>query len=230
MNIQNLTYKDRFNTEYYGQIFESEESTFETKTWPSDGKFIDMGNGTSWASCDVGANYPYEFGKKYAWGEMEPKDDFSKENYEFNDTVFDKNGNAVKDTIRNIGPYQNLESEKIGVIPSAKDFEQLFGETWCNYNGVNGTLLFGENGNCIFLPASLSWRREFQEESIVDTFWKSDYWTCDFERSVYGYYDTAKHYVVEWNQTNTFDPFLVRSESGNKYRWEGLPIRLINKK
>ena len=46
---------------------------------------VDLGlpSGIKWASCNIGANCPEEYGDYYAWGETETKQTFSKENYKF---------------------------------------------------------------------------------------------------------------------------------------------------
>ena len=39
-------------------------------------EYVDLGlpSGTLWATCNVGASTPEEFGNYFAWGETEPKD------------------------------------------------------------------------------------------------------------------------------------------------------------
>ena len=37
-------------------------------------KVVDLGLSVGWASCNVGATSPEEFGDHYAWGEVEPKE------------------------------------------------------------------------------------------------------------------------------------------------------------
>lgn len=48
-------------------------------------EYIDLGfpSGTLWATCNVGANSPEEFGDHFAWGETEPKEHFSWDNYKW---------------------------------------------------------------------------------------------------------------------------------------------------
>ena len=45
--------------------------------------YADLGlpSGTLWATCNIGANAPEEYGDFFAWGEVEPKDWFVPENY-----------------------------------------------------------------------------------------------------------------------------------------------------
>lgn len=61
-----------FNKVYYfGDI-----KTFVTTSHPQPEK-IDLGVGVKWASCNIGASSPAEFGKYYAWGETKPKSFYS---------------------------------------------------------------------------------------------------------------------------------------------------------
>lgn len=48
-------------------------------------EYVDLGlpSGTLWATYNVGATSPYEKGDYFAWGEVEPREDFSWENYKF---------------------------------------------------------------------------------------------------------------------------------------------------
>ena len=43
--------------------------------------YVDLGLSVKWATCNLGANAPEEFGDYYAWGETRPKETFTDENY-----------------------------------------------------------------------------------------------------------------------------------------------------
>ena len=47
--------------------------------------YVDLGlpSGTLWATCNVGANVPEEYGDLFAWGEVEPKSDYSWNTYKY---------------------------------------------------------------------------------------------------------------------------------------------------
>ena len=47
-------------------------------------EYVDLGLSVQWATCNVGAESPTEYGDYFAWGETETKDAFSYENYTFN--------------------------------------------------------------------------------------------------------------------------------------------------
>ena len=54
-------------------------------TWPDDHEWVDLGlpSGTLWATCNVGADRPGDFGDYFAWGETTPKQSYSWENYKW---------------------------------------------------------------------------------------------------------------------------------------------------
>ena len=46
-------------------------------------EYVDLGlpSGTLWATCNVGADKPEDFGDYFAWGETTPKDAYDEESY-----------------------------------------------------------------------------------------------------------------------------------------------------
>ncbi len=48
-------------------------------------EYVDLGlpSGTKWATCNVGATSPEEYGDYYAWGETEPKTTYSWRTYKY---------------------------------------------------------------------------------------------------------------------------------------------------
>ena len=54
-------------------------------TWPDDHEWVDLDlpSGTLWATCNVGADRPGDFGDYFAWGETTPKQSYSWENYKW---------------------------------------------------------------------------------------------------------------------------------------------------
>ena len=52
-------------------------------------EYVDLGlpSGTLWATCNVGADNPEDFGDYFAWGETEPKDFYDWENYKYGNCV-----------------------------------------------------------------------------------------------------------------------------------------------
>ena len=56
--------------------FVEQTTTFRA---PSSDEAVDLGLSVKWAPYNVGASKPTEYGNYYAWGEIEPKTDYSSE-------------------------------------------------------------------------------------------------------------------------------------------------------
>lgn len=50
---------------------------------PKEYEYVDLGLSVKWATCNIGANSPEEYGDYFAWGETETKTSYGKENYKF---------------------------------------------------------------------------------------------------------------------------------------------------
>ena len=59
---------------------------FQQGTLLGNYEFVDLGLSAKWASCNIGAEKPYEFGDYYAWGETETKETYTFDNYQFQHT------------------------------------------------------------------------------------------------------------------------------------------------
>ena len=48
-------------------------------------EYVDLGlpSGLLWATCNVGANAPEEYGDYFAWGETQPKDVYDWDTYQY---------------------------------------------------------------------------------------------------------------------------------------------------
>ena len=120
---------------------------------------VDLGlpSGTKWASWNIGASTPQEYGDDYAWGELHTKTDFVKSTYQYYNSTSEKYdyignsicGNSQYDIAKHLwgGNWQ---------LPSKTDFEELVKNCtmqWSNIGGVRGIMFYGKNDNSIFLPA-----------------------------------------------------------------------------
>lgn len=60
--------------------------TVENNQDPVQGhEYVDLGlsSGTLWATCNIGADIPQDYGDYFAWGEIEPKDEYSWSTYKW---------------------------------------------------------------------------------------------------------------------------------------------------
>ncbi len=136
---------------------------------------VDMGtvvNGKNitWALFNIGASSPEEYGLYYAWGETEPKENYSWSTYKFGASSsgpFSKyNTKESYGTVDNktvLDPEDDVAHVKLGGnwrMPTDAEWTELRTKctwTWTtNYNGtgVTGRIVTATNGNSIFLPAA----------------------------------------------------------------------------
>ena len=132
-------------------------------------EYVDLGlpSGLKWATCNVGANVPEEYGDYFAWGEVEPKEEYNWSTYKWcngsNDTQTKYCTNSSYGTVDN-KTVLDKEDDAAAVnwggvwrMPTDAELIELRTEctwTWTTQNGVNGYTVTGPNGNSIFLPAA----------------------------------------------------------------------------
>ena len=132
-------------------------------------EYVDLGlpSGIKWATCNVGANSPEEYGGYYAWGETEEKEDYGWETYKWcngsENTMTKYCTNSRYGTVDNktvLDPEDDVAHVKWGGdwrMPTTEEQEELINNCtweWTALNGVNGYRVTGPNGNSIFLPAA----------------------------------------------------------------------------
>ena len=113
--------------------------------------YVDLGLSVKWATCNIGADSPEDYGNYYAWGETEIKDEYTESNSVTWDVEMDDiSGNAEYDAATaNWGSKWRM--------PTSAEIEELVDDCtweWTTLNDVNGYLVTGSNGNSIFLPAA----------------------------------------------------------------------------
>ena len=160
---------------------------------PANVEAVDLGlpSGTRWASCNVGATKPEEFGGYFAWGETEAKIEYLLENYKYKDVDL---GNDICGT-----PYDvaHVKWGKNWRMPTLKEIEELVDN--CTYtvtelNFVQVMKMTGPNGNSIYLPFT----------------GYMDGTECTSIGHGSGYYWSGVN-----TYTNTFAPCMTPSASGN---------------
>ena len=164
-----FAFSDNSLSRYYGLTVRPVEKTKTTKE-PAEAIDLGLPSGTKWASCNVGATKPEEYGGYYAWGETEEKEVYSTVTYQYA-TGEDTDGDGWYENLQYkslgsdiSGTYYDVAHVKWGgkwVMPSANEVKELIDNCtseWTTLNGVNGTKFTSNiNGNSIFLPAS-GWR------------------------------------------------------------------------
>lgn len=141
----------------------------EPVTPPDDHEYVDLGlpSGTLWATCNVGANAPEEYGDFFAWGETEPKDLYEWSTYKWCNGSFDNltkycinSSEGMVDNKTELDPEDDAAYANWGSswrMPTTDQQTELRTKctwTWTTRNGVNGRLVTGPNGASLFLPAA----------------------------------------------------------------------------
>ena len=133
-------------------------------------EFVDLGlpSGTLWATCNVGANSPEEYGDYFAWAETEPKVYYSLSTYKYckgnMHTKYYTTGSygSIVDNKTELEAMDDAATVNWGCdwqMPSYEQFEELINSsytttTWTTMNGKYGRKITSKsNGNSIFLPA-----------------------------------------------------------------------------
>ena len=132
-------------------------------------RYVDLGlpSGLKWATCNVGASKPEDYGGYYAWGETEEKDNYDWSTYKWckgsDDTMTKYCTSSSYGTVDNktvLDREDDVAHVKWGGtwrMPTLDEQEELLNNctwTWTTQNGVTGYKVTGPNGNSIFLPAT----------------------------------------------------------------------------
>lgn len=135
-------------------------------------EYVDLGlpSGTLWATCNVGANNPWECGDYFAWGETSPKETYSWDNYKYSNGSYDRltkyctnkkhGNNGYIDGLKELEPKDDAATANWGIdwcMPSLDQIKELKKKcnwTWTSNNGIKGYMVTGPNGNSLFLPAA----------------------------------------------------------------------------
>ena len=173
-------------------------------------EYVDLGlpSGLKWATCNVGATTPEEYGNYYAWGETKPKTEYTEENSAtFGVELLDINSNPTYDVARaNWGSTWRM--------PTMTEMDELIDNCTCKWtteNGVSGSIVTGPNGNSIFLPAA----------GYCDT---SSY----YDVGEYGDYWSSTPYERGECVAMGFSFNSIRSTAWYSHRFLGLPIRPVS--
>ena len=165
--------------------------------------YVDLGlpSGTLWATCNVGANTPEEYGDYFAWGETTPKETYNWSTYRYcngSSTTLTKycsnadyGNNGFTDALTTLEASDDAAVANWGGswrMPTYYEMSELNANctvTWTTRNGVNGRLFTGPNGNSIFLPAAgYRYGSELDNAGAYGGYWSSSLGT-DYPRSAW---------------------------------------------
>lgn len=116
-------------------------------------EYVNLGLSVKWATCNLGAVSPSDYGNYYAWGETSRKSTYMEENSEtYGKSTYncDIGGNISTDAAA-------AEWGGSWRLPTEEEVKELVDKciwTWTTLDGRPGCKITGLNGNSIFLPAA----------------------------------------------------------------------------
>jgi len=156
-------------------------------------EYVDLGllSGILWATCNVGASKPSDYGDYFAWGETSPKKDYGWSNLNYR---------TIGDSYENVKYSKYVADSKYGTVdnktrlelsddaacsnwggswrmPTVEEWKELKNNCdwkWTKEDGRCGYKVTGQNGNSIFLPAA-GWRIGIfkHSEGVGGAYWSS---------------------------------------------------------
>ena len=160
------------------------------------GEAIDLGlpSGTKWASCNVGATKPEEYGGYYAWGETEVKNHYEWNTYIHCDDGSYTHCHYIGSDIS--GTEYDVAHVKWGgkwCMPTLDDIKELLDNCHCDseiLNDVDGKRFTSKiNGNSIFLPAAAHhFNTDYFAPGKLGNYWSSTLLPFPFYISDEAYY------------------------------------------
>ena len=192
------------------------------KSFNNGHEFVDMGLSVKWATMNVGANAPEEYGDYFAWGETTPKSRYAWDTYKWCNGDYkeltkynDRDNRGTVDNkytldLSDDAAYANWGST--WRMPTYTDWEELVNQcTWkrTTQNGVSGYTVTASNGSAIFLPAASLINYSRPDDRGLGLYWSN---SLDSTTS----YNGA---IVLFTSTDVlFDSF---------YRYVGIPVRAV---
>ena len=133
-------------------------------------EYVDLGlpSGTLWATMNVGADSPEDYGDYFAWGETTPKSTYNLSTYKWckgsldthtkycTDSDYGTVDNKTTLDLSDDAAYVNWGSSwRMPTDAELKELKDNCIWTWTTQNGVKGYKVASKsNGNSIFLPAA----------------------------------------------------------------------------
>lgn len=192
-------------------------------------KAVDLGLSVKWATCNVGANKPTEYGDYYSWAEVKSKKIYDWKNYAYCEgsakslskyCLLPAYGSV--DGKKELGGADDAATANWGAewrTPTLAEFSELMKKCqvkWMsNYRqtGIPGYKVTAKNGNFIFLPAAGFHRLQKVEDA-----------------GVRGHYATTT--LHEKSNDNAYSVILdaARMEGSFDYRYYGMSVRPVTAK
>ena len=189
-------------------------------------EYVDLGlpSGLKWATMNVGASKPEEYGDYFAWGETQPKSSYSWSTYKWcngSSTTLSKyntsSSNGTVDNKTQLDLADDAARANWGGswrMPTTEEYYELLEKctwTWTSQNGVNGRKVTGPNGNSIFLPAAgYRYGASLYDVGSWGYYWSSSLFIENPDFAYPVYFDSSG---IDWDGDWRYSGFSVRPVS-----------------
>ena len=183
------TYYARAFVQNRSDVLYGNEISFTTaeRLTESGHEYVDMGLSVQWATMNVGATIVEEGGKYFAWGEVEEKESYMWDNYQYGNsrTTLTKYCESEEyGTVDNKAVLDLWDDAAYMIwggkwrMPTYNEWDELLRNstwTWVEQNGVKGVRVRStKNGNCIFLPTTgYKVGADLNNKDVIVGFWTS---------------------------------------------------------
>jgi hypothetical protein len=117
--------------------------------YENEHEWVDLGLSVKWASCNIGATNPEDYGMYFAWGETNSKQYYSTGNYSYDENV------TILNALNDAASMKLGGAWRMPTVIEQDELREKCTWTWTTHNGVKGYRVTSkENGNSIFLPAA----------------------------------------------------------------------------
>jgi len=136
-------------------------------------EFVDLGLSVKWATCNIGAQKPNQYGGYFAWGETSTKDYYDDDNYSIQER-YNTKGVCILDSLDDAAYMLWGEDWRIPTKEEIQELKQKCRWQWTILNNTYGYKVTGPNGNSIFLPAAgLRFQNRLELSEINAYYWSS---------------------------------------------------------
>ena len=180
LNVPNVSFVDEDSSARYLLKLDFTHNGYE---------YVDLGlpSGLKWATCNVGASNPQDYGLYFAWGETTG---YTAEQVTSGVRVFNSVSYTASAISTNLKPEQDAAHVNLGGnwrMPTRAEYKELIDNcngAWTDdYNGtgIEGQIFTGPNGKSVFFPAA----GYCGNSGMNDVDWDGYYWSASWDSSSY---------------------------------------------
>ena len=173
-------------------------------------EYVDLGLSVKWATCNVGATKPEEYGDYFAWGETQPKETYNWSTYKWCNGSYDTQTKyctmSYCGTVDGKTVLETADDAATAIwggawrMPTKAEQDELRNNCtweWTSENGVNGYRVTsnkeGYTDKSIFLPAA-----GFRDDSsLYEAGGDGYYWSCSLNT-----FEPNGAYILHFNASS----------------------------